>query len=195
LCLCCFCHEGSFFTITLISRFVTPAAPQELEEKVDGPAINNGPSYSEIKPTVDMDTVAYATLGMGAVGTVLYGIYAASADEKKRRSSLYKRSVDDQRRRAADMLWASLHKHSLQGKRITLLYLLNDENASSQSYATHLKSSCDRVNSLISFLELMYLNHRHLLIINVIKHDMFENKSQDSKFSKNYFLFSTNAVY
>jgi len=64
-----------------------------------------------------MDTVTYAALGMGAIGTVLYGIYAASAGEKKRRSDVYKRSLDDERRRAADQIWAAFGKHILNGKR------------------------------------------------------------------------------
>ena len=67
-----------------------------------------------------MDTVTYAALGMGAIGTVLYGIYAASGD-KKRRSDVYKRSLDEDRERAADMLWASLRKHSLRQGKILLV--------------------------------------------------------------------------
>lgn len=64
-----------------------------------------------------MDTVTYAALGMGAIGTVLYGVYAASAGDKKRRSGVSKRSLDDERRRAADRIWASFGKHILNGEK------------------------------------------------------------------------------
>ena len=60
--------------------------------------------------------MAYATLGMGAIGTVLYGVYAASEGDKKKRSSLYKRSLHEEKQKAADLLWASLSKHLVQGK-------------------------------------------------------------------------------
>ena len=64
-----------------------------------------------------MDTVTYAALGMGAIGTMLYGVYAASAGDKKRRSGVSKRSLDDERRRAADRIWASFGKYILNGEK------------------------------------------------------------------------------
>ncbi len=67
-----------------VIRFITPVAPQQIEEKVDGPSGPSGVSYSEVSPTVDLDTVTYAALGAGAIGTVLYGIYAASGTEDNR---------------------------------------------------------------------------------------------------------------
>ena len=101
-----------------LSRFITPVAPQPIEEKIDnGPTgTSGGPSYSEISPSIDMDTVTYAALGAGAIGTVLYGIYAANANDKKRRSDVYKRSLDDERKRAADQLWTALSQHIFNGK-------------------------------------------------------------------------------
>lgn len=56
-----------------------------MDEVPSGPS---GVSYSEISPTVDMDTVTYAALGAGAIGTVLYGIYAASGSEDDNRYNM-----------------------------------------------------------------------------------------------------------
>ena len=82
-------------------KFITPS-PQGASSKIDTPAKRPSSSYSEIKPMVDLNQVVFGVLGVAALGTVGYGVYASSQKKKKRRidyGGYYKRSADE------DELW------------------------------------------------------------------------------------------
>jgi hypothetical protein len=56
-------------------KFIAPVSSQHIEEKGAGSS-----GLASFSPTADL---AYAALGAGAVGTVLYSIYAANEEEKR----------------------------------------------------------------------------------------------------------------
>ncbi len=54
-------------------KFIAPVSSEYVQEK-------GASSYSQVSPSVDF---AYAALGAGAIGTVLYSVYAANEEGKR----------------------------------------------------------------------------------------------------------------
>ena len=79
--------------------------------KVDTPSRPPGVSstYSEVKPMLDLNSVAMGVLGVAALGTVGFGVYSANSSKNKKRRISY-RSVPDEE------LWLKVAKGILKGK-------------------------------------------------------------------------------
>ena len=81
--------------------------------KIDTPSRPPGTtsSYSEIKPMLDLNSIAMGVLGVAALGTVGFGVYSANSSKNKKRRISY-RSVPDE-----EELWLNVAKGILKGKK------------------------------------------------------------------------------
>ena len=81
--------------------------------KIDTPSRPPGTtsSYSEIKPMLDLNSIAMGVLGVAALGTVGFGVYSANSSKNKKRRISY-RSVPDE-----EELWLNVAKVILKGKK------------------------------------------------------------------------------
>ena len=86
--------------------------------KIDTPSRPPGTtsSYSEIKPMLDLNSIAMGVLGVAALGTVGFGVYSANSSKNKKRRISY-RSVPDE-----EELWLNVAKGILKGKKIFFYY-------------------------------------------------------------------------
>ena len=82
--------------------------------KIDTPSRPPGTtsSYSEIKPMLDLNSIAMGVLGVAALGTVGFGVYSANSSKNKKRRISY-RSVPDEE----EELWLNVAKGILKGKK------------------------------------------------------------------------------
>ena len=85
--------------------------------KIDTPSRPPGTtsSYSEIKPMLDLNSIAMGVLGVAALGTVGFGVYSANSSKNKKRRISY-RSVPDE-----EELWLIVAKGILKGKKKTFV--------------------------------------------------------------------------
>ena len=88
--------------------------------KIDTPSRPPGTtsSYSEIKPMLDLNSIAMGVLGVAALGTVGFGVYSANSSKNKKRRISY-RSVPDE-----EELWLNVAKGILKGKKNFFLFFL-----------------------------------------------------------------------
>ena len=88
--------------------------------KIDTPSRPPGTtsSYSEIKPMLDLNSIAMGVLGVAALGTVGFGVYSANSSKNKKRRISY-RSVPDEE----EELWLNVAKGILKGKKNDFLLL------------------------------------------------------------------------
>ena len=95
-------------------KFITPKpGPASKLATPNNPATN---SFSEIKPFVDLNQIVFGILGVAALGSVGYGVYANANNQKNRRriyqTSYSKRSVNSE----GDQLWSRIEKSIIKGK-------------------------------------------------------------------------------
>ena len=90
--------------------------------KIDTPSRPPGTtsSYSEIKPMLDLNSIAMGVLGVAALGTVGFGVYSANSSKNKKRRISY-RSVPDEE--GLQELWLNVAKGILKGKKRVSPYL------------------------------------------------------------------------
>ena len=94
-------------------KFITPSpTPPNRRVDVDPYAPS---TYSEIKPMVDVNQLFFGVLGVAALGTVGYSVYAAKSKTAKRR--IYQRSVPlEGEEESEEFLWKQVGKAILKGK-------------------------------------------------------------------------------
>lgn len=94
-------------------KFITPSpTPPNRRVDVDPYAPS---TYSEIKPMVDVNQLIFGVLGVAALGTVGYSVYAAKSKTAKRR--IYQRSVPlEGDEETKEFLWKQVGKAILKGK-------------------------------------------------------------------------------
>ena len=95
-------------------KFITPSPTPAPNRRVDVDPY--APStYSEIKPMVDVNQLVFGVLGVAALGTVGYSVYAAKSKTAKRR--IYQRSVPlEGDEETKEFLWKQVGKAILKGK-------------------------------------------------------------------------------
>ncbi len=101
-------------------KFITPSSagsnPTQIQNKVGRPSET---TYSEVKPFIDLNQVAFGVLGVAALGTVGYGVYAANSNSKaktaNRRKIYYKRSADESAQ-DLDRVWMKVAQSLLKGR-------------------------------------------------------------------------------
>ena len=95
-------------------KFITPSPTPAPNRRVDVDPY--APStYSEIKPMVDVNQLVFGVLGVAALGTVGYSVYAAKSKTAKRR--IYQRSVPlEGDEESKEFLWKQVGKAILKGK-------------------------------------------------------------------------------
>ena len=86
--------------------------------------------FSEIQPFVDLNQIAFGVLGVAALGTVGYGLYAKNNNSKNRRRISYdsyqttypqKRSAENSN--DLDQLWLKIGQQIIKGKTMIFNYL------------------------------------------------------------------------
>ena len=95
-------------------KFITPKpGPASKLATPNNPATE---TFSEIKPFVDLNQIVFGILGVAALGSVGYGVYANSNNQENRRrihqTSFSKRSVNKE----GDQLWSQIEKSIIKGK-------------------------------------------------------------------------------
>ena len=95
-------------------KFITPSPTPAPNRRVDVDPY--APStYSEIKPMVDVNQLVFGVLGVAALGTVGYSVYAAKSKTAKRR--IYQRSVPlEGDEESKEFLWKQVGKAILKGR-------------------------------------------------------------------------------
>ena len=90
--------------------------------KIDTPSRPPGTtsSYSEIKPMLDLNSIAMGVLGVAALGTVGFGVYSANSSKNKKRRISY-RSVPDEE----EELWLIVAKGILKGKKKKTFFMFS----------------------------------------------------------------------
>ena len=85
--------------------------------KIDTPSRPPGTtsSYSEIKPMLDLNSIAMGVLGVAALGTVGFGVYSANSSKNKKRRISYRSVPDDEE--GLQELWLNVAKGILKGKK------------------------------------------------------------------------------
>lgn len=96
-------------------KFITPTisennVPAEASDKISS---SSSSSFSQINPFINLNQVAFGILGVAALGTVGYGLYAKQSNTKNRRR-IYQRSIQDEDH---DKLWISVGQMLLKGKK------------------------------------------------------------------------------
>ena len=100
-------------------KFITPKpGPASKLATPNNPATE---TFSEIKPFVDLNQIVFGILGVAALGSVGYGVYANANNQKNRRrtnhihqTSFSKRSVNIE----GDQLWSQIEKSIIKGKTV-----------------------------------------------------------------------------
>ena len=109
-------------------KFITPKAGAT--SKIDGPSTSSQSGFSEIQPFVDLNQIAFGVLGVAALGTVGYGLYAKNNNSKNRRRISYdsyqtsypqKRSAENSN--DLDQLWLKIGQQIIKGKTMIFNYL------------------------------------------------------------------------
>ena len=107
-------------------KFITPKAGAT--SKIDGPSAPSQSGFSEIQPFVDLNQIAFGVLGVAALGTVGYGLYAKNNNSKNRRRISYdnydsyqtsypqKRSAENSN--DLDQLWLKIGQQIIKGKNV-----------------------------------------------------------------------------
>ena len=121
-------------------KFITPKpGPASKLATPNNPATN---TFSEIQPSVDLNQIVFGILGVVALGSVGYGVYANANNQKSRRrihqTSFSKRSVNSE----GDQLWSQIEKSIMKGK--TKTYFQNN----TMNYCT--KVECHKILCMIS---------------------------------------------
>jgi len=96
-------------------KFITPSGAQGPANKIDTPSRPPGTtsSYSEIKPMLDLNSIAMGVLGVAALGTVGFGVYSANSSKNKKRRISYRSVPDDEE--GLQELWLNVAKGILKG--------------------------------------------------------------------------------
>ena len=89
-------------------KFITPQGGGAASKIANEPSSTS--SYSEIKPFVDLNQIAFGVLGVAALGSVGYATYANRNKNKKRR--IYQRSANNE----VDQMWIQIGKLIFKGK-------------------------------------------------------------------------------
>jgi len=123
-------------------KFITPSGAQGPANKIDTPSRPPGTtsSYSEIKPMLDLNSIAMGVLGVAALGTVGFGVYSANSSKNKKRRISY-RSVPDEE----EELWLNVAKGILKG------YLQNQEKNEVFDACQSQFESCMKLQNLTKF--------------------------------------------
>ena len=95
-------------------KFITPKpSPASKLATPNNPATN---TFSTIQPDVDLNQIIFGILGVAALGSVGYGVYANANNKKNRRisyqTSYSKRSVNSE----GDQLWSQIEESIIKGK-------------------------------------------------------------------------------
>ena len=121
-------YDGSLLTVisqtvgslaAAAIKFITPSPSSQPASK--NPT-NPDQSFSEIRPFLDLNQVTFGILGVAALGTVGYGLYASNARRKSNRriyqNNYSKRSVNEYETHDEDDLWKQIGKAILKGRLI-----------------------------------------------------------------------------
>ena len=96
-------------------KFITPsAAAPGAATKIAAHNPAGAQTYSELKPMVDVNQLAFGILGVAALGTVGYSLYASKGATKRRRYQ--KRSAVTNQDIDQDLLLMQIGKAILKGK-------------------------------------------------------------------------------
>ena len=115
-------YDGSLLTVisqavgslaAAAIKFITPSPSSQPTSKNP---YNPAQSFSEIKPFLDLNQVTFGILGVAALGTVGYGLYASNARKKSKRRIYQKRSVNENENEIQDHLWMQIGKAILKGR-------------------------------------------------------------------------------
>ena len=90
-------------------KFITPQGGGAASKIANDPSSTS--SYSEIKPFVDLNQIAFGVLGVAALGSVGYATYA-SRNKNKNRRIRYQRSANNE----VDQMWIQIGKLIFKGK-------------------------------------------------------------------------------
>ena len=91
-------------------KFITPQGGGAASKIADSINPSSTSSYSEIKPFVDLNQIAFGVLGVAALGSVGYATYANRNKNKNRR--IYQRSANNE----VDQMWIQIGKLIFKGK-------------------------------------------------------------------------------